>query len=66
MCDIQEKIQKLVNQQQHLQQQFEQQMQQRYRSWINIPELEIPIFDGNLLQWTEFRNYSQVALDQKT
>ena len=66
MGDIEEKLQRLLEQQQHLQQQLVQQKPQKYRCSVKLPELEIPTFDGDRLQWAEFWNFFQVTVDQNT
>ena len=66
MGDIEEKLQRLLEQQQYLQQQLEQQKPQKYRCSVKLPELEIPTFDGDRLQWAEFWNFFQVTVDQNT
>ena len=66
MGDIEEKLQRLLKQQQHLQQQLEQQKPQNYRSSVKLPELAIPTFDCGRLQWAEFWNFFQVTVDQNT
>ena len=66
MGDIEEKLQRLLEQQQHLQQQLDHQKPQKYRCSVKLPELEIPTFDGDRLQWAEFWNFFQVTVDQNT
>ena len=46
-----------------LQKKMEVQKQQN-RSVVNLPELEIPKFDGNKLKWIEFWNFFKVTVDQ--
>ena len=66
MGDIEEKLQGLLEQKQHLQQQLVQQKPQKYRCSIMLPELEFPTFGGDRLQWAEFWNFFQVTVDQNT
>ena len=64
MSDIETKLQHLVEQQQQLQQLVKQQMQQNSRHFVKLPELVIPTFDGNKLQWREFWELFQVTVDK--
>ena len=64
MDDLEAKVQHLLEQQQHLQQQLDQQILENYKCSVKLPELEIPTFDGDRLQWTEFWNFFQVTVDQ--
>ena len=63
---IEEKLQLLLERQQHLQQQLVQQKPQKYRCSVKLPELEFPTFGGDRLQWAEFWNIFQVTVDQNT
>ena len=58
------KLQQLLEQQQQLQQLVEQQIQQNNKHFVKLPELVIPIFDGNKLQWREFWDLFQVTVDK--
>ena len=33
-------------------------------SSIKLPEIEIPLFDGNTTDWTKFWNHFKVTVDQ--
>ena len=46
-----------------LQQLLEQQIQQN-KHFVKLPELVIPTFDGNNLQWSEFWDLFHITVDQ--
>ena len=58
------KLQQLLEQQQQLQQLVELQIQQNNKHFVKLPELVIPAFDGNKLQWREFWDLFQVTVDK--
>ena len=64
MGDIDLKLQKLLEQHLQLQQQLKQQRHHDHSCSVKLPELEIPTFDGNRLQWREFWDFFHVRVDQ--
>ena len=64
MGDIDLKLQQLLEQHHPLQQQLEQQKQHDHSCSVKLPELEIPTFDGERLQWREFWDFFHVTVDQ--
>ena len=64
MGDIDLKLQKLLEQHHQLQRQLEQQKQHDQSCSVQLPELEIPTFDGDRLQWREFWDFLHVIVDQ--
>ena len=64
MGDIDLKLQQLLEQHHQLQQKLEQQKQHDHGCSVKLPELEIPTFDGDKLQWREFWDFFQFTVDQ--
>ena len=65
MQDINIKLQQLFKQQQILQQHYDSvNMKQNKQCNIPMPELEIPFFDGNKINWREFWDIFQAMIDQ--
>ena len=65
MQDIYIKLQQLFEQQQILQQHYDSgNRKQNKQCIIPLPELEIPIFDGNKINWREFWDIFQTTIDQ--
>ena len=64
MGDIDLKFKQLLEQHHQLQQQLEQQKQHDHSCSFKLPELEIPTFDGDRLQWREFWDFFHVTVDQ--
>ena len=64
MGDIDLKLQQLLEQHHQLLQQLEQQKQHDHSCSVKLPELEIPTFDGDILQWREFWDFFHVTVDQ--
>ena len=42
----------------------EQCQQEMYQCNVKLPELEIPVFDGDKMKWREFRDFFKVTVDQ--
>ena len=42
----------------------EQCQQQMYQCNVKLPELEIPVFDGDKMKWREFWDFFKVTVDQ--
>ena len=66
MCEPEVTMKHLLRQQRQILKANEMSMQQNGRCAFELPILEVPMFDGNILQWTEFWNLFQVAVDQNT
>ena len=65
MQDIDIKLQQLFEQQQILQQHYDSgNRKQNKQCIIPLPNLEIPIFDGNKINWREFWDIFQTTIDQ--
>ena len=65
MQDIDIKLQQLFEQQQILQQHHDSgNRKQNKQCIIPLPELEIPIFDGNKINWRGFLDIFQTTIDQ--
>ena len=56
MQEIDLRIQQLLEQQQIIQQKLEEELQLPRQCAIQLPELEIPRYDGDKLKWPEFWN----------
>ena len=64
MCELELTMAHLLEQQRQILKEHEMNILQNQRSAFKLPNLEVPMFDGNILQWTEFWNLFQVAVDQ--
>ena len=62
MLDMQTQMQQLVDKQQQIQQHHEKQLS---KSSMKLPKIEIPLFDGNIMNWLEFWNCFEVFIDSK-
>ena len=66
MCELEATMKHLLEQQRQILKEHEMNMHQNQRWAFKLQHLEVPMFDGNILQWTEFWNSFQVAVDQNT
>ena len=64
MGDIDLKLQQLLEHHHQLQQNLEQLQQHDHGCSVKLPELEIPTFDCDRLQWREFWDFFHVTVDQ--
>ena len=64
MGDIDLKLQQPLEHHHHLQQKLKQQKQHDHGCSVKLPELEIPTFDGDILQWREIWDFFHVTVDQ--
>ena len=62
MTDMEAETRNLLNSQQLQQQNVVVDKQQW--TYVHLPELECPSFDGNKMKWTEFWDFFQVLVDQ--